>query len=254
MGRFRAFLSLGLALLVAFVPIKVFADEGEQIRRDVVTEYYSPDLTDPPIFDATETVAPIGTVLEIPAKSCILMEVNTGQILYESESHMKLAPASITKIMALLLVVEAIDSGLLSTETVITASDYACSMGGSQIWLEPGEQMSVNDLLKAAVIGSANDATVALGEAVAGSEEGFVKMGAKGQIKEGLKYLQKVAAEVGDNSINQNMSVADYYQAGYLTEDQAKQAEIALQYIFRALPNNAKALLQPATMVHLDWR
>lgn len=76
------------------------------------------------------------------------------------------------------------------------------------------------------------------------SEEGFVKMGAKGQIKEGLKYLQKVAAEVGDNSINQNMSVADYYQAGYLTEDQAKQAEIALQYIFRALPNNAKALLQ----------
>lgn len=176
MGRFRAFLSLGLALLVAFVPIKVFADEGEQIRRDIVTEYYSPDLTDPPIFDATETVAPIGTVLEIPAKSCILMEVNTGQILYESESHMKLAPASITKIMALLLVVEAIDSGLLSTETVITASDYACSMGGSQIWLEPGEQMSVNDLLKAAVIGSANDATVALGEAVAGSEEGFVKM------------------------------------------------------------------------------
>ena len=76
------------------------------------------------------------------------------------------------------------------------------------------------------------------------SEEGFVKMGSKGQIKEGLKYLQKVAAEVGDSSINQNMSVADYYQAGYLTEDQAKQAEIALQYIFKALPNNAKALLQ----------
>lgn len=76
------------------------------------------------------------------------------------------------------------------------------------------------------------------------SEEGFVKMGSKGQIKEGLKYLQKVAAEVGDNSINQNMSVADYYQAGYLTEDQAKQAEIALQYIFKALPANAQALLQ----------
>lgn len=76
------------------------------------------------------------------------------------------------------------------------------------------------------------------------SEEGFVKMGSKGQIKEGLKYLQKVAAEVGDNSINQNMSVADYYQAGYLTEDQAKQAEIALQYIFRALPENAKSLLK----------
>ena len=76
------------------------------------------------------------------------------------------------------------------------------------------------------------------------SEEGFVQMGSKGQIKEGLKYLQKVAAEVGDNSINQNMSIADYYQAGYLTEDQAQQAEIALQYIFRALPENAKSLLK----------
>lgn len=76
------------------------------------------------------------------------------------------------------------------------------------------------------------------------SEEGFVQMGQKGQIKEGLKYLQKVAKEVGDNSINQNMSIADYYQAGYLTEDQAQQAEIALQYIFRALPANAQALLQ----------
>ena len=176
MGKYRAILSFCLAVLFLFLPLKAFADEGEQKRSDVVTEYYSPDLTDPPIFDATETVAPIGAVLEIPAKSCILMEVNTGQILYESESHQKLAPASITKVMALLLVVEAIDSGLLTTDTIITASDYACSMGGSQIWLEPGEQMSVDDLLKAAVIGSANDATVALGEAVAGSEEGFVKM------------------------------------------------------------------------------
>lgn len=176
MGKLRYILTFVLVLALFLSPIKAFADEGEQPRSDVVTEYYSPDLTDPPIFDATETVAPIGTILEIPAKSCILMEVNTGQILYERESHLKLAPASITKVMALLLVVEAIDSGLLTTETMITASDYACSMGGSQIWLEPGEQMSVNDLLKAAVIGSANDATVALGEAVAGSEEGFVKM------------------------------------------------------------------------------
>ena len=76
------------------------------------------------------------------------------------------------------------------------------------------------------------------------SEEGFVQMGQKGQIKEGIKYLQKVAKEVGDSSINKNMSIADYYQAGYLTEDQAQQAETAIQYIFRALPQNAKALLQ----------
>lgn len=76
------------------------------------------------------------------------------------------------------------------------------------------------------------------------SEEGFVQMGQKGQIKQGLEYLRKVAKEVGDNSINQNMSVADYYQAGYLTEDQATQAEIALQYIWRSLPANAQSLLQ----------
>lgn len=76
------------------------------------------------------------------------------------------------------------------------------------------------------------------------SEEGFVQMGQKGQVKQGLEYLRKVAKEVGDNSINQNMSVADYYQAGYLTEDQAQQAEIALQYIFRSLPANAQSLLQ----------
>lgn len=76
------------------------------------------------------------------------------------------------------------------------------------------------------------------------SEEGFVQMGQKGQIKQGLEYLKKAAKEVGDSSINQNMSVADYYQAGYLTEDQANQAELALQYIWSALPANARSLLQ----------
>ena len=76
------------------------------------------------------------------------------------------------------------------------------------------------------------------------SEEGFVKMGQKGQIKQGLEYLRKVAKEVGDSSINQNMSVADYYQAGYLTEDQANQAELALHYLWSSLPANARSLLQ----------
>jgi hypothetical protein len=76
------------------------------------------------------------------------------------------------------------------------------------------------------------------------SEEGFTQMGSNGQIKEGLKYLQKAAQEIGDSSITNNMSVADYYQAGYLTEDQANQAQLALQYIFGALPANAKSLLQ----------
>lgn len=127
-------------------------------------------------IDSAVTDAAIGTKLDIKAKSAILMEVNTGKILYEQNMDEKLPPASITKIMALLLVMEAIDSGKMSVEDVITASEHACSMGGSQIWLEPGETMTVDDLLKAAVIASANDATVALGEQIAGSEEGFVAM------------------------------------------------------------------------------
>lgn len=139
------------------------------------------DISDIEIpIDATITDAAIGTQLDIKAKSAILMEVNTGKVLYEMNSDEKLPPASITKIMSLLLVMEAIQGGKMSVEDVITASEHACSMGGSQIWLEPGEAMTVDDLLKAAVIASANDATVALGEAIAGSEEGFVaQMNAK---------------------------------------------------------------------------
>ncbi len=127
-------------------------------------------------IDAAVTDAAIGTTLEIKAKSAILMEVNTGEILYEMNPDEQMPPASITKIMSLLLVMEAIDRGEMSLEDVVSASEHACSMGGSQIWLEPGESMTVDDLLKAAVIASANDATVALGEQIAGSEEGFVAM------------------------------------------------------------------------------
>lgn len=175
---FRKLVSLGLVFGLLCLPVYASADEVpiDEVKNNIVTEYNSADLKDPIVFDATETIAGVGEKLEIPAKSCILMEVNTGEILYESESHLKLPPASITKVMALLLVMEAIDAGQLSLETMLTASPYACSMGGSQIWLEPNEQMSVNDLLKATVIGSANDATVMLGEALAGSEEGFVSM------------------------------------------------------------------------------
>ncbi len=127
-------------------------------------------------LEASSNNAVIGQKLDIKAKSVILMEVNTGKILYEDNADEALPPASITKIMSLLLVMEAIDRGDFDLQTVISASEHACSMGGSQIWLEPGESMEVDSLLKAAVIASANDATVALGEAVAGSEEGFVAL------------------------------------------------------------------------------
>ena len=147
------------------------AAEGE---KTVSSEYPAEDLNTPLEDTITTSTSPDGK-LDIAAKSVILMEPYTGRILYENNPDEKLAPASITKIMSLLLVMEAIESGKMTLDTKVTASEHACSMGGSQIWLETGEVMTVNELLKAAVIASANDATVALGEAVAGSEEAFVQ-------------------------------------------------------------------------------
>ena len=114
-----------------------------------------------------------------PAVNCgaaVLMEKETGTILYEQNSHDKLEPASVTKIMTLLLVMEAIDSGRISLDQTVSISARAVSMGGSQIWLKEGEQMTVRDLLKAVAVVSANDGAVALAELVAGSEEGFVAL------------------------------------------------------------------------------
>ena len=141
----------------------------------VSMEYNATDL-DVPLTADSVTTATDAIQLDIKAKSAILLEPVTGQILYESNADEQTAPASITKIMSLLLVMEALENGTLALDTVVTASEHACSMGGSQIWLEPNEQMTVDELLKAAVIASANDATVALGEAIAGSEEGFVNL------------------------------------------------------------------------------
>lgn len=113
---------------------------------------------------------------EIRAKSCALMDVNTGTLIAASHEHDRLYPASVTKIMTLLLVCEALENGKLTRSDVLTCSDTAAAKGGSQIWLEPGEEMTVDDLLKAAVIGSANDACTLLGETIAGSETAFAGM------------------------------------------------------------------------------
>ena len=112
--------------------------------------------------------------LEVTAPSAVLMEASTGQVLFEKDSHAVRSCASITKVMTLCLVFEAIDSGQLSLDQTLTASAHAASMGGSDIWLEEGESMTVDDLIKATVIMSANDAAVVLAEAVSGSEEAFV--------------------------------------------------------------------------------
>ncbi len=111
---------------------------------------------------------------EMKAPSAILMEAQTGKVLFEKNPHEKRACASITKVMTLLLVMEALDSGKIGLSDKVSVSQHAASMGGSQIWLKPGETMTVDDLLKATVIASANDCAVALGEYLAGSEEEFV--------------------------------------------------------------------------------
>lgn len=108
--------------------------------------------------------------------SAILMEKETGTVLYEHNIHQRLAPASVTKVMTMLLIAERIEAGLLSMEDMVTCSSYAASMGGSQIFLEEGEQMSVDSMLKSVAVASANDAAVALAEHISGSEDAFVKL------------------------------------------------------------------------------
>jgi D-alanyl-D-alanine carboxypeptidase (penicillin-binding protein 5/6) len=108
-------------------------------------------------------------------KSAILMERDTGKILYEKNANEELPPASMTKIMTMLLIMEAIDQGKLSWNEKIRTSEYAASMGGSQIFLEPGEEMTTKEMLRGIAIGSGNDAAVAMAERIAGSEEAFVE-------------------------------------------------------------------------------
>jgi serine-type D-Ala-D-Ala carboxypeptidase (penicillin-binding protein 5/6) len=110
------------------------------------------------------------------ATSAILMDASTGTVLFEKNSHQPLPPASITKVMTMILVMEALDEGKINLSDKVSVSEYASSMGGSQIFLQPGEQMTVQDLLKGIAIASANDASVALAELLGGTEEQFVQM------------------------------------------------------------------------------
>ena len=118
---------------------------------------------------------PTDEELKISAPSAILMERSTGTVLYEKNADEHLSPASVTKIMTLLLIMEQLDSGQLDTSDIVTASAQASSMGGSQIWLKEGEQMSVDEMLKCIAVNSANDCAVAMAEHISGSEEAFTK-------------------------------------------------------------------------------
>ena len=146
---------------------------------------------------------------KIKAQSVVLMCTDNNEVLYKENELEHLSPASVTKIMTILLVLEALDSGSIKLDDKVTASDTAVSMGGSQIWLEKGEQMSVEELLKAVVVASANDACTALAEHVGGSSEGFVKM------------MNERAKELGcentnfENSNGLDDTVKNHYSCAY---------------------------------------
>jgi len=113
---------------------------------------------------------------EVAAKSAVLMEVSTGKLLYEQNANAALAPASVTKVMTMLLIMEAIDTGRIRWQDTVTASENAAAKGGSQIYLKVGETMSVEDMVKSIAVSSANDCACAMAEHIAGSEQGFVDM------------------------------------------------------------------------------
>ena len=118
--------------------------------------------------------------ISISSPCAILVEKTTGTVIYEKNAKERGSPASVTKVMTMLLIAEAVDSGLITLDTMVTASSRAASMGGSQIWLEEGEQMTVSDMLKAVAVVSANDCAVAMAEHISGSENAFAqKMNAR---------------------------------------------------------------------------
>ncbi len=160
------------------------------------------------VTDGTEQTEQLP--FDVDAKSALLMEASSGKILYSKNSDQALPPASVTKIMTLLLVMEAIEQGSIHLEDRVSISEYATSMGGSQVFLEAGETMTVDELIKCTVIASANDASVALAEHVSGSEEAFValmnkrasELGAKTAVFENVTGLD-------DDTVNHVMSAMD---------------------------------------------
>ena len=119
---------------------------------------------------------PGGLALTIDAKSAVIMEASSGEIIFNQHGDDRLPPASVTKVMTMLLIYEALAQNRISWDDVVSVSDYAASMGGSQVYLEPGEQQTVRDLVKSVVIASANDGAVAMAEHISGSEESFVDL------------------------------------------------------------------------------
>ena len=149
------------------------------------------------------------------AKSAIMIEATTGEILYKKNEKERLAPASMTKIMSLILIMENIESGKLKWNDIVVTSNYASSMGGSQVFLKPNEIMSVEDLVKAICVASANDATVAMAEKIAGTEKAFVKL---------MNDKAKELGAVNTNFVNSTgLPAKDHYSTAYDMSIMAKE-------------------------------
>ncbi|MBQ7116938.1 MAG: D-alanyl-D-alanine carboxypeptidase [Clostridia bacterium] len=162
--------------------------------------------------------------ITVNAESGVLMDVQTGELLYGFNEDKKLCPASVTKIMPLLLFMEAIDSGKISLDDTVTASPDAASKGGSQIWLKEGEQMTVDELLRATAIASANDACTALGEHIAGSEEAFVKMMNDRAEALGMKNTNFVNCSGLDDDTTEHLTTA--YDIALMSRELLKHEKI----------------------------
>ena len=143
----------------------------------------------------------------VSAASALLMEQETGTVLYEQNAHEKLEPASVTKVMTLLLIMEALDSGRITKQDVVTVSPYAAGMGGSQVYLEAGEQMSVHEMLKCIAVSSANDAAVAMAEYLCGSEDAFVS-----QMNERAAQLGMADTRFSNCT---GLPISDHYTSAY---------------------------------------
>lgn len=165
----KAFLAVILSVLLCLGTVRPVLAEEILAYEDL--ENTAEETT----AEAGETEQGDVSGTEISAPSAVLMEASTGQIIYDKAAEEELPPASVTKVMTLLLIFDAIESGKISMEDTVSVSEFAASMGGSQVFLEPGETQTVDTMLKCIAVASANDACVAMAEYICGSEEEFVK-------------------------------------------------------------------------------
>ena len=177
MRKFTAVLCL---FLILFSPLRAFAeDDPEILRYDAMASQTEIPVDILSVMAGRDSFVsnPAGPEnFDIPCRNAILVEENTGRVLYAKNSEDCVPMASITKIMTLILVMEAIESGKITYNDIVPVSKHAFETGGSQIWLEPGEQLTVDEMIKAVTVASANDAAVALAEFVGGSEEAFCRL------------------------------------------------------------------------------